>query len=248
MVTMAKELDCGSGVTIELAPIPAGQFMMGSTESEADRRRDEGPQREVVITNGFHMGVTPVTQAQWEAVMGTTPWEGMASVARGGENAANWIAWHGAVEFCRRLSAATGQCVCVPTEAEWEYACRVGTTTRFYYGDDDGYDDLGEYAWYESNAYNSGAKHAQPVGRKKPNAWGLYDMHGNVWEWCADWRGESYQSDDVHDPKGPPSGQTRVLRGGSWVNSPQDCRAAHRGWNTPDYRNGLNGLRVVVLD
>jgi formylglycine-generating enzyme required for sulfatase activity len=197
-------LDLGNSVTMKLVLIRAGKFMMGSPDSEQGRKDNEGPQHEVVITRPFYMGVTEVTQAQYEAVMGTNP-----SQFKGPTNPVEMVTWNDAVEFCRKLSEKTRKAVRLPTEAEWEYACRAGTKTRFSFGDSDSM--LGDYAWCGSN---SGGK-TNPVGRKKPNPWGLYDMHGNVWEWCADWYG-SYSSGASTDPQGPGSGGQRVLRGGSW--------------------------------
>jgi formylglycine-generating enzyme required for sulfatase activity len=144
-----------------------------------------------------------------------------------------------ATEFCKKLSEKTRQAVRLPTEAEWEYACRAGTATAYSFGDADS--ALGDYAWYGSNSGNT----THPVGQKKPNAWGLYDMHGNVWEWCADWYG-SYPTGAVTDPQGAASGTSRVLRGGSWFYNPSDCRSANRNGLTPDFRIINLGLRVVV--
>ena len=241
------EVNCGSDVTMAFAHIPPGRFTMGSPTTEAGRNGGEGPQRQVTITKPFHLAVTAVTQAQWHAVMASRPWEGMMCVQSDAHTAASWITWNEAVEFCGRLSAATGLCVCVPTEAEWEYACRARTTTRFHYGEDPAGEQLGSYAWHEGNAYDCGEHHAHRAGQKTPNPWGLYDMHGNVWEWCADWRDESYDPADTIDPKGPASGTARILRGGSWANGPHECRSATRRWHAPGYRSGLNGLRPVVL-
>jgi len=180
--------------------------MMGSPDSEQGRKGNEGPQHEVTISKPFYIGVTEVTQAQYEAVMGTNP-----SRFKGPTNPVESIPWNEAVEFCRRLSEKTRKAVRLPSEAEWEYACRAGTKTRFSFGDSDSV--LGDYAWYGSNS--GGMTH--PVGQKKPNPWGLYDMHGNIWEWCADWDGP-YSSGSSTDPQGAGSGGFRVVRGGSWGN------------------------------
>jgi formylglycine-generating enzyme required for sulfatase activity len=149
------------------------------------------------------------------------------------------VTWEVAVEFCRKLSEKTRKAVRLPTEAEWEYACRAGTKTRFSFGDSDSV--LGDYAWYASN---SGGK-AHPVGQKKPNPWGLYDMHGNVWEWCADWY-EEYPSGAVTDPQGAASGSQRVSRGGFWDRGAGLCRAAFRARDNPGFRHASHGFRVVV--
>jgi len=228
-------LDLGKGVTMKLVLIRPGKFMMGSPDSEQGRQGDEGPQHEVVITKPFYMGVTEVTQAQYEAVMGTNP-----SKFKGPTNPVDSVTWDEAVEFCRRLSEKTGKTVRLPTEAEWEYACRAGTKTRFSFGDSDSV--LGDYAWYKSN---SGGK-TNPVGQKKPNPWGLYDMHGNVWEWCADWYGD-YPKGAVTDPQGPAAGTSRVLRGGSLLYDPKYFRSASRIRLTPpDTRAHDCGFRCAM--
>ena len=132
----------------------------------------------------------------------------------------------------------------LPTEAEWEYACRAGSKTPFCYGDDAS--QLGQYAWYSGNAGDQGEKYAHAVGQKQPNAWGLRDMHGNVFEWCQDWYADSYARTDVRDPKGPASGKYPVLRGGSWRNPALHCLAAKRNRVDPDHRGSDIGFRVVV--
>ena len=249
------EFRFANGVTMKLIRIEAGTFRMGSPETEKDRERSEGPQRQVTISKPFYMGVTEVTQAQWKAVMGTQPWDGERWTKAGGDYAASWISWDDATAFCKALSKKTGSTVRLPTEAEWEYACRAGTTTTYsfgeesmasYFGDDSW--KLGDYAWYTDNTQNKGKEYAHPVGVKMPNAWGLYDMHGNVYEYCADWYGEEYYANaDTRDPKGPSSGSgnRRVLRGGSWSNGPWYCRSANRGGGTPGRRGSNVGLRVV---
>ncbi len=227
-------LDLGGGVTLPLTLVPAGKFVMGSPDSEQGRMPDEGPQHEATISKPFYMGVTEVTQAQYEAVMGTNP-----SRFTGPTNPVESVSWDDAVLFCRKLSEKTGKAFRLPTEAEWEYACRAGSKTRFSFGDSDSV--LGDYAWYGSN---SGGK-TNPVGQKKPNAWGLYDMHGNVYEWCADWYG-SYSSGASTDPQGAGSGGDRVVRGGSWdYDATANFRCAFRGYYGPPYRYGNYGFRCA---
>ena len=223
-VPAAKELDLGGGVTMKLALIPAGKFMMG----------EEKNQHEVTISKPFYMGVTEVTQAQYEAVMGTNP-----SHFKGATNPVDKVSWNDAAQFCKKLSEETRRAVCLPTEAEWEYACRAGTKTRFSFGDEDSI--LGDYAWYDSNSSSM----THPVGQKRPNAWGLFDMHGNVWEWCADWYGD-YPKGAATDPQGPASAPDRVLRGGGWGDGPQGCRSADRCRIGPGYRVSSIGFRVAV--
>jgi len=227
-------LDLGGGVTMKCILVPAGKFMMGSAKSETDRHSDEGPQHEVTITKPFYMAATEVTQEQYQRIMGTNP-----SHFKGAKNPVECVSWDDAAEFCRRLSERTGKTVRLPTEAEWEYACRAGSTTRYCFGDAD--EGLGEYAWHSANSGTT----THPVGHKKSNAWGLYDMHGNVWEWCADWYGD-YPKGAVTDPQGPASGAFRVLRGGSWDGSLDGCRSASRFDTAPGYRFYFYGFRVVV--
>ncbi len=192
--------------------IPAGSFRMGSNSSEANS--DESPVHRVTITRPFYIGVYEVTQEQYESVMGTNP-----SRFRGSNRPVEQVSWNDAVEFCRRLSEIEGVTYRLPTEAEWEYACRAGTTTEYYWGSD----SAGRYAW---NSENSG-RQTHDVGQKRPNAWGLYDMAGNVWEWCSDWYGSYGRSAQV-DPRGPSSGDGRVLRGGSWADDPRNLRVSNR--------------------
>jgi formylglycine-generating enzyme required for sulfatase activity len=218
-------LDLGKGVLMKLVRIRPGKFMMG----------EGNDQHEVTISKPFYVGVTEVTQAQYEAVMGTNP-----SKFKGATNPVETVSWNDATEFCKKLSEKTRQAVRLPTEAEWEYACRAGIKTGFSFGDAD--DGLGDYAWY--NANSGGTTH--PVAKKKPNAWGLYDMHGNVWEWCADWCGD-YPKGAVTDPQGPASGSYRVLRGGAWITDPDICRSAlRRNDISPGGRYFDFGFRVVV--
>jgi len=231
----AKELtlDLGGAVTMKMVLIHAGKFIMGSPDSQLWPSRAENPQHEVTISKPFYMGVAEVTQAQYEAVMGTNP-----SHNKGATNPVDTVSWNDATEFCKKLSEKTRQAVRLPTEAEWEYACRAGTATAFSFGDSGS--ALGDYAWYSGNTVNT-----TPVGQKKPNAWGLYDMHGNVWELCQDWFG-AYAAGAVTDPAGPGSGTHRVLRGGSWFDEPNICRAAYGSSLTPDDRSSNFGFRVVV--
>jgi len=227
-------LDLGRGITMKLVLIRPGNFLMGSPDSDKGRAPEEGPQHEVTISKPFYLGVTEVTQAQYEAVMGTNP-----SKFKGPANPVDSLTWDEAAEFCRRLSEKTGKTVRLPTEAEWEYACRAGSKTRFSFGDSES--ALGDYAWWGSN---SGGK-THPVGQKKPNAWGLYDMHGNVYEWCADWYGP-YSSEALTDPQGTASGGNRVVRGGAWGGAdPLSKRCAFRGRNKPAIRVDAHGFRCA---
>jgi len=239
-------VDLGDGVTMRLVLIPAGKFTMGSPDDEDFRDIDEGPRRRVKITKPFYMGVYEVTQAQWKAVMGTKPWKDSEYAQENPDNAANCITWEDAMEFCRQLGQKTNQTVRLPTEAEWEYACRAGSKTRFHYGDDLDYLSLGDYAWHSKNAWDMDDKYPHPVGCKAPNAWDLYDMYGNVWEWCSDWWQDGYKKLSTKDPAGPASGSCRVLRGGAFCAAGPDCRSANRYGNSPVHVWYGNGLRVVI--
>jgi len=224
-------LDLGGGVEMKLAFIPAGEFQMGSDSGS----NDEKPVHKVRISKPFYMGLTEVTQRQYEAVMGSNP-----SYFKGADNPVEQVSWNDAVEFCKKLSAKTGKAVRLPTEAEWEYASRAGSKTAYCFGDSDS--GLGEYAWYGNNSDSK----THPVGQKKPNAWGLFDMHGNVWEWCSDWYDEGYYGKSASDdPTGASSGSSRVLRGGSWLNSANFTRSATRPWLYPSVTLNSYGFRVV---
>lgn len=223
-------------VSMTLAPIPAGKFLMGAPNSEKDGLPAERPQHEVKISKPFYMGMTAVTQAQFDAVMGQNP-----SQFKDPNSPVERVTWEEATAFCKALCGMVHRPFRLPTEAEWEYACRAGTKTRFSFGDDE--KDLGDYAWVGSNA----DKRSHPVALKKPNPWGLYDMHGNVYQWCSDWYDEKYYaSADKTDPIGPASGTLRVQRGGSWVDPPKDCRSAMRGGYGVTGRINLFGFRVVM--
>ena len=214
---------------MEFKLLPAGSFV----------RWEEGESHQVTLTKPFLIGVYEVTQEQYERVMGTNP-----SEFKGAQNPVGNVSWEDAVEFCRKLSAipaekAAGRVYRLPTEAEWEYACRAGTTTKYCFGDDDA--QLGEYAWYSRNSGNT----THPVGQKRPNAWELYDTHGNVWEWCDDWYGD-YPRRAAQDPQGPSKGSGRVRRGGGWYDEAASCRSAHRGWCLPSFRLDYLGFRVAL--
>ena len=231
------------GATMEMVWIPPGTFTMGSPSSESGRDDDEGPQHQVTITKGFYLGKYELTQEQWTSVMGTRPWSGKSYVRENASNPAVYISWNDVQAFIAKLNQAEGSEVYrLPTEAEWEVACRAGTTTRWSFGDDES--QLGEYAWYRDNAWSVGEQYAHAVGTKRPNPWGLYDMHGNVWEWVQDWYG-SYSSSPQTDPTGPASGSSRVLRGGSFLNHARDVRSANRDHDSPGRRDYDVGARLL---
>ncbi|HKI06430.1 MAG TPA: formylglycine-generating enzyme family protein [Thermoanaerobaculia bacterium] len=237
---------------VDLVEIRGGSFLMGSPESEEGRFDNEGPVHPVRISPFACMRL-PVTRRLYAETLGQDPgWpKGEAD-----ERPVNNVSWLDAVEFCNRLSERAGLEPCyriegervdwnrtatgdrLLTEAEWEYACRAGTTTRFSFGDDE--EQLGGHAWFDDNSNNE----PQPVGGKLPNALGLHGMHGNVWEWCWDWFG-SYTAERQTDPAGPDDGAGRTLRGGSFIDSPGNLRSAGRGWNPPPVRNGGTGFRCA---
>jgi formylglycine-generating enzyme required for sulfatase activity len=221
--------------------IPPGTFLMGSPPGVGNS--DEQPQHQVTLSRAFYLGQTTVTQGQWQQLMGTAPWQGQAYVLEGPEIAATYVSWDDAVEFCQRISEREGRVYRLPTEAEWEYACRAGTTTAYSFGNDEG--QLGRHAWYAGNARSADERYAHAVGKKVANPFGLYDMHGNVWEWVQDWKG-AYGKSSVTDPTGPSSGSSRVLRGGSWYDEPILVRSGFRHGNSPGDRYGSIGLRLCV--
>ncbi len=238
---------------LEMALIPAGTFTMGSSPDE--RRSDpswsmpdaDWPQHEVTITKPFYFGVYEVTQAQWMAIMGTNP------ASREGINIpVNNVTWIDCQEFIEKINELGLGTFRLPTEAEWEYACRAGTTTRFFYGDVLETDDLEEYSpihdqymWWKGNTVES--ETPLPVGLKLPNPWGLYDIHGNVWEWCEDWWEAPWDRGPQVDPTGPETGTVRVVRSGGALGYAQGCRSADRRCDfcTPDYQVPHMGFRLV---
>jgi len=271
-------------LTLTLIEIPAGSFLMGSPPDEPERLDDEGPQHEVMLES-FFISQTPITQAQWRAVAGWQPlpaerWgqdlnpdpshfqnregqaEGEIRLFPGEANTDNRpvenVSWLDAMEFCSRLSQRTGRTYTLPSEAQWEYACRAGTTTPFCFGET----ISPELANYDGNyAYGNGPtgiyrEQTTPVGLFPANTWGLQDMQGNVWEWCLDEWHESYEGaptdgrawvDAVEGEKSKESEKLRLLRGGSWFISPRDCRSACRNHVRPGNAGGSVGFRLVCL-
>ena len=239
--SLPQTLVNGLGATFRL--IPAGSFLMGSPESDPDAYSDEKPQHTVMISRSYYMGETEVTQGQWKAVLGTEPWKGKDNVREGANYPATNLSWEDAVEYCRRLSELEGRTYRLPTEAEWEYACRGVTKTRYSFGDDAG--DLSKYGWFEDNASDKGESYAHEVKQKLANPYGLYDIHGNVWEWCSDWYGD-YSVGALTDPLGAAGGSYRVSRGGCWDFQASSCRAALRGGSEPSYRDSYLGFRLLL--
>jgi formylglycine-generating enzyme required for sulfatase activity len=244
--------------------IPAGKFTMGSSQEEIDHfvgmledegykrmLQAEGPEHEVEITQPFLLGATEVTVGQFRQFIEANPkykaadrrWRS-PGFDQTDDHPVVWVSWHNAVDFCNWLSEKEGREYRLPTEAEWEYSCRAGKPpTRYCYGDDDA--QLDEYAWYD---INSGGR-THPVGQKKPNDWGLYDMHGNAWEWCQDlYDPNYYKNSDVKDPKGPPGDRgVAVQRGGSWDYGSMVCRSAFRSFCGRTEINKHRGFRVLLV-
>lgn len=244
----------GGSASVPVQPIPnmvwidPGTFTMGSPPNEQESYQTERPQTVVTLTTGFWIGSREVTQAEYQAVVGRNPSLHFGDTTRPVES----MTWYDAVGFCGTLTIREhlagripgNWAYRLPTEAEWEYAARAGTTTRFSFGDDPSYTSLPNYGWYSGNG--GGSPHS--VGGKSPNAWGLYDIHGNVWEWCQDYYG-SYPGGQVFDPLGPASGSDRLVRGGSFNYGGRECRSASRNSNyPPGGRYDDVGIRLVLAE
>jgi formylglycine-generating enzyme required for sulfatase activity len=257
-----------NSIGMELVPIPPGKFLMGSPDEEPGRQVDEGPQHEVIITRPFYMAVHDVTVGQFKAFVKD---KGYQTEAEKGDGAfriipgrpeekdpqANWqnpgfeqaddhpvvcVSWNDAGAFCDWLSAKEGKKYALPTEAQWEYCCRAGSQTRFHFGNDDR--ELAQYAWYGGHSENR----THPVGGKKPNAWGLFDMNGNVWQWTFDtYAADYYGKSPKLDPPGPSTAGNRVFRGGAWNDELSFCRAARRYSAAPSIRTTHLGIRIILL-
>jgi len=248
--------DLGEGVALTMVTIPAGSFLMGSAKDEPERLEREGPQHEVTL-GAFFMAQTPITQAQWRAVAG---WQKVErdllpdpSNFKGATRPVEQVSWFDALEFCRRLNQRTGQRYGLPSEAQWEYACRAGSTTPFHFGAT----LTPELANYDGNySYSDGPKgtyrqQTTDMASFPANGWGLHDMHGNVWEWCADhWHGSYNFAPGDDQPWLIPAAaadERRLLRGGSWDFSPRNCRSAYRNRSRPVDADDFVGFRVVCL-
>ncbi|MFB3788087.1 MAG: SUMF1/EgtB/PvdO family nonheme iron enzyme [bacterium] len=230
-------LDLPEGATpLVLVLIPAGTFMMGSPDDEQDRDVEEGPQHPVSLTHPFYLGKYEVTQAQWQALMGTNP----ASFT-GDNHPVELVSWNDCQAFIQELNELGQGTFRLPTEAEWEYACRARTSTRFFWGDDPTYTQIGQYAWY----YDNSGDQTHDVGLKWPNVWRIHDLSGSVYEWCQDWYG-TYSSNPQIDPPGPETGEYRVWRGGSWYLSGKYARSAYRYGSVPDYKDDALGFRIAL--
>jgi formylglycine-generating enzyme required for sulfatase activity len=242
---------------LDMIDLPGGTFLMGSPDSDRDALDSEKPQHKVTLS-AFCISRYPVTRQLYRDIVGSTPQQ-WARDTDDQQLPANYVSWFDAVRFCNALSERVGLPPCyriegnnvewnreadgyrLPTEAEWEYACRAGTETKWFFGDDAR--ELGDYAWFSGNS----GDRVQPVGGKKPNNWELHDMSGNVWEWCWDWFAQ-YPSNPIQtiaDPTGSEDGDRRVLRGGSWSRVPRDLRSAYRVRLNPESQDGIIGVRCV---
>jgi formylglycine-generating enzyme required for sulfatase activity len=233
--------DLGKGIKLEMIAIPGGTFLMGSPENEAGRRDTESPQHQVSVPS-FFIGKYLLTQAQYQAVMGNNP-----ARFKGNNRPVEKVSWDDAVAFCQKLTQKTGKNYKLPSEAQWEYACRAGTTTPFYFGktitpDLVNYDGNYVYAAAPKGKYR---KQTTDVGTFPPNAFGLYDMHGNVWEWCEDDWQENYIIAPLNGSASISQSTRKVLRGGSWFSVPDGCRSAYRDSVDAGFGFFNNGFRVV---
>lgn len=248
-------MDIVSSVTgMKLRLIESGAFVMGSDDSDLDANNDEKPAHKVQISRPFYVGIYPVTQGEWFGLMGSEPWNGKSNVKTGSDYPATNVSWEDAESFITTLNererssafGLTGWRYSLPSEAQWEYACRGGSRTRYSFGDDA--TKLGDYGWFSGNAKDIGEEHSHRVGEKHSNAWGLYDMHGNICEYCLDFKAADYYAKSPEtDPPGPTSGSRRVIRGGSWFNSPRYCRSASRDRYSPGGRSFNLGFRLVRI-
>jgi formylglycine-generating enzyme required for sulfatase activity/predicted DNA-binding WGR domain protein len=225
-----EEEDLGKSVKLEMVLVPAGKFVMGSPKKE-DGRDDDEAQHEVTLTKSYYMGKYEVTQEQWKAVMGKNP-----SYSKNAKYPVTNVSWDDCKKFIKKLNGITKGKYRLPTEAEWEYACRAGTSTAYSFGD--------KITPKDANYDDSGIGDTVAVGSYNPNAFGLYDMHGNVWEWCEDWK-VNYPKGAVTDPKGPAKGEDRVLRGGSFDFSGSGARSSLRNGGASSFRDFTDGFRLA---
>jgi formylglycine-generating enzyme required for sulfatase activity len=229
-----KIIDMGKDIRMEFVLIKSGSFMMGSDEDIGDE--DETPEHQVTITKDFYMGKYEVTQEQWEIIMGNNP-----SYFKGKKNPVDTVSWNDCQIFLKKLEKKTGCKLSLPTEAQWEYSCRAGTKTKWNYGNFD--KSSSNYGWI---IFNSDEK-THPAGTKKPNQWGIFDMYGNVGEWCLDWYKNPYSQETLIDPVCSSSGESRIIRGGAWGDYPNSARSASRNCNGPDGKHNGIGFRCVLL-
>jgi formylglycine-generating enzyme len=237
----AINVDLPGDATMTMLWVEPGTFAMGSPPADAAIYQDEGPQHQVRISRGGYLGQFEITQGQWFSVMGTRPWEGQNFVEIGPDFAAVHLSWDDIQAFVAAINADAGTAAYrLPTEAEWEYVCRAGTDSKWSFGDDES--QIGEYAWYRDNTWPREV-FSHRIGLKKPNPWGFFDMHGNVWEWVADWYGP-YAPETQTDPTGAEDGVFKVTRGGIYLSTPTGMRSAARDAGFSDFRDGGVGARI----
>lgn len=233
-----------NSIGMEFVLIPPGRYLKGSPLSDGNAPADEKPREYVSITQPAFVGRTEVTQGQWTAIMETAPWVGSSNAKIGETVAATYIRWVDAVEFCKKLSEKERLPYRLLTDAEWEYCCRAGTTTKFYFGDNE--ENLDEYGWFDENCGIDGHQFAHEVAMKKPNAFGLFDTHGNAAEWCLD----AYTADALGgtNPIVKEGSEYKIYRGGGWRDPARACRSAARARRAPESDDvGLMGFRVVLF-
>jgi len=242
-------------LNLKLVWCPAGQFRMGSPKSEVKRNKNQVEvilenQVEVILRTGYWLGKCEVTQSQWKQVMATEPWKGKGQTKESDGCPATFVSWNDATDFGRKFTELErmagrlpdGWEYTLPAEAQWERACRAGTETKFSFGDDD--TKLPDSAWFADNTFGAGEQYAHSVGLKKPNLWGLHDMHGNVMEWCRDWYAAKLPGG--RDPEVTEMGKRRVIRGGGWSLLADDCRSPSRLSSDPSYRDCVIGFRLAL--
>lgn len=237
---------------IKFVIVPAGEFMMGSGDDEQGRYEVEGPRHKVVIKKPFYVAIHQVTQGEWKSLMGSTPWEGKHGAKSNPAHVVTWVNWNDATDFCARLAKQDGRSYRLLSEAEWEYSCRAGSTTRYCYGDDLKLEKLSEYAWWGSMEYHQqpkAEKYVRAPGLKKPNSWGLYDVHGSVWEMCQDVMHKSYEgapTDGSAWMTGAVDGEepSHPLRGGGAHSTDRRVRTASRHSYRQSASSHYVGFRV----
>jgi len=239
-----------NAVGIKFVLVPAGEFMMGSPDDEVGRYEVEGPQHKVKIAKAFYVAIHQVTQGQWKSVMNTKPWKGKSGAKDDPANVVNWVNWNDATSFCAALKKKDGRPYRLLSEAEWEYSCRAGSTTRYFYGDDLKLEKLGDYGWYGKKGWwDREDKYVRPPGLKKPNAWGLYDMIGSVWEMCMDVMHKNYEgapTDGSAWMTGAPADKEpgHPLRGGGSHSDHRRVRSASRHSYRQSHKSHYVGFRV----
>ena len=232
--------DLTQGIIGNMLFIPSGSFLMGSNNGEMDER----PVHNVLI-DSFYMGEYEITQKEWYEVMETKPWENLKYAKSGDKYPVVNVSWYDVKDFIEKLNNLTRKNFRLPTEAEWEYACRAGSSSKFFHGSLKY--GLSNFAWYYDNAFKKDEMYGHEKGKKAPNKWGLYDMLGNVYEWCSDWYGNDYYNKSpVNNPKGPRYGSHKVIRGGDWSRTDYFLRVSSRRYYSPHSKDSFIGFRIVM--